>query len=200
MTTMSNRQTGDPAQAVGTGFRIEPLDPYRLAAILATGSDDSGNPPAYLLATEAGGTPLRCCLREAEPGERVALLGWRLDLPAGPYAEIGPVYVHADGCPGYQDPQRYPAGFARRVQVQRGYDSRGWMVEARLVQPDQAESSLAELLSRPGIAVVHSRNPLQGCYMFAARHGTGTGSPTHAGSGGEDQPNVAAGGGGDSVA
>ena len=154
-----------------TTIRVEPLDADRLAGLLAAGRDDQGQPIRVHTVTEAGGTPLRCCLREAVPGERVALLGWRLDLPAGPYQEVGPVYVHAGGCPGYGTPGEYPPGFAGRPQVQRAYSADGDLLDSRAVAPGEAEASLADWLSRPEVAVVHSRNPLHGCYMFAVRRG-----------------------------
>jgi hypothetical protein len=150
-------------------FRVEPLDPDRLAALLAAGRDDQGLPIRVHTVTEAGGTPLRCCLREAVPGERAALLGWRLDLPAGPYQEVGPVFVHADGCAGHRTPEQYPAGFAGRTQVQRAYGEDGTLLDSRMVEPGRAVDSLADYLTRPEVAVVHSRNPLHGCYMFAVR-------------------------------
>lgn len=152
-------------------FTVHPLDAGRLAGLLAAGRDDQGHPVRTHTVTEAGGTPLRCCLREAVPGEQVALLGWRLDLPAGPYQEVGPVFVHADGCAGYDAPARYPAGFAARPQVQRAYGADGSLLDSRAVGPGQAEASLADFLGRPEVAVVHSRNPLHGCYMFAVRRG-----------------------------
>ena len=150
-------------------FRVEALDQARLRTMLTAGADARGNPPEYHEVTEAGGTPLRCCLQEAEVGERVALLGWPLDLPDGPYAEVGPVFVHADGCAGYPEPERYPAGFVDQAQVQRAYDPQGRIPDARWVEPGAAEQSLAVFLARPEVAVVHSRNPMHGCYMFAVR-------------------------------
>lgn len=152
-----------------TRIRVEPLDAGRLAALLAGGRDDQGRPIRVHTVTEAGGTPLRCCLREAEPGERAALLGWRLDLPDGPYREVGPVFVHADGCPGYRTPHAYPAGFAGRPQVQRAYSAAGDLLDSRAVPPGEAEAALADWFARDEVAVVHSRNPLHGCYMFAVR-------------------------------
>jgi hypothetical protein len=55
--------------------------------------------------------------------------------------------------------------------VQRAYSADGSIVDSRLVGPGEAEASLADLLARDDVAVVHSRNPLHGCYMFAVRRG-----------------------------
>lgn len=169
MTSTVRSTSATTSSASSIRFRVEALDQARLRAMLTARADARGNPPEYHQVTEAGGTPLRCCLREAESGERVALLGWPLNLPDGPYAEVGPVFVHADGCAGYSEPERYPAGFVDRVQVQRAYDHQGRILDSRWVQPGAAEQSLAGFLARPEVAVVHSRNPMHGCYMFAVR-------------------------------
>jgi len=39
----------------------------------------------------ADGAPLRCCLRESTPGERIVLVSYRPPGGLGAYAEIGPV-------------------------------------------------------------------------------------------------------------
>src|SRR4051812_27265541 len=87
--------------------------------------DDAGQPPVSSIDDE-GGSPLRCCLRRATPGERVSLVSyaplrrWAADAGAdpGPYDEQGPVFIHADAC---TDPvgtsDAYPMGLhgPRRV-------------------------------------------------------------------------------------
>lgn len=47
---------------------------------------------------DESGAPLRCCLRDSRPGERVALVSVAPPGPRGAYAETGPVSTHADGC------------------------------------------------------------------------------------------------------
>src|SRR5690242_6925775 len=69
--------------------------------------DDAGRPPVRSVDDE-GGSPLRCCLRRAAPGERVALVSyaplrrWAADAGAdpGPYDEQGPVFIHSERCAG----------------------------------------------------------------------------------------------------
>jgi len=151
---------------MSTGFRVAALPADDLERIRARGVDDFGNVLEPETVTGAG-TPLRCCLREAEPGERVVLLAYRPATVAGPYAEVGPVFVHAQACPGYADEDRYPEGFRARNQLLRAYDARGRQVENVIVDGPVAERGIADLLGRPGVAYLHSRNVLAGCYMFA---------------------------------
>jgi hypothetical protein len=151
---------------MSTGFRVAALPADELGRIRARGVDDFGNPLEPTTVTGPG-TPLRCCLREAEPGERVVLIAYRPAAVGGPYAEVGPVFVHADACAGYADEDRYPEGFRSRQQLLRAYDARGWQVENVVVDGPAAERAITDLLGRPDVAYLHSRNVLAGCYMFA---------------------------------
>jgi Protein of unknown function (DUF1203) len=114
-----------------------------------------------------GGEPLRCCLRDAAPGDALLLFNHRPDLPASPYAEAGAVYAHARTCARAADPREYPADWRGRPQVLRAYDARGWIHDAtRTHDGTDPEGVIAELLAQPGVVQIHSRNIAWGCYMF----------------------------------
>ncbi len=157
-------------------FRIAALPADDLERLRAAGEDDFGNPVEPFTAA-SGGMPLRCCLRDAAPGEQVALIAYRPSRVPGPYAEVGPVFVHAQACPGYADGDRYPEGYRGRSQLLRAYDERGRQVENVVVDGSAAERAITDLLGRPGVAFLHSRNLLAGCYMFAV-HPAATGTAT----------------------
>jgi uncharacterized protein DUF1203 len=114
-----------------------------------------------------GGAPLRCCLRDSRPGERIALASVTPPGPQGAYAESGPVFLHADPCGGPDHPG-YPDEFRRRVQVFRAYSADGRIVGGRVVRPEDDQEAVAEeLLGEADVAYLHSRNLVHGCYMFA---------------------------------
>src|ERR1035441_9971023 len=75
-------------------FLIEALDPAYLDRIRAEGVDDFGNSVVSIVNESAKGTPLRCCLREADVGEKVALIAYQPAQVGGPYREVGPVFIH----------------------------------------------------------------------------------------------------------
>lgn len=151
---------------MSSSFTVTALPADELERVRRRGADDFGNPFVPTVVTEAGDTPLRCCLRDAEPGEKVALIAWRPSSLGGPYAEVGPVFVHAERCAGYVDTGRYPEGFRHRTQLLRAYDEQGRQVDNLLVESADADPVLAGLVARPDVAFVHSRNPMAGCYMF----------------------------------
>ena len=131
-----------------------------------TGTDDAGEPLRPFV-TDEPGAPLRCCLREAEAAERLVLIAYRPDDTVGAYREIGPVFLHADACDGFEPSAGYPGGFRRRQQVFRAYDAAGRIAYAVLVDGADAEAAIDTLLANPDITTIHSRNVLYGCYMFA---------------------------------
>ena len=152
---------------VTASFTISAIPPVYLDRIRAQGEDDFGNPIAAFTNRDEGGTPLRCCLREAAPGERVVLMAYRPAARGGTYAEVGPLFVHADRCTGYLDETAYPEGFRSRRQLFRAYDAEGLPTSSQIVEPDEVDAVIAELLARTEVDVIHSRNVLAGCYMFA---------------------------------
>jgi hypothetical protein len=138
-------------------LRFEPL-PAALAADPARVFDDA-----------ADGRPLRCCLRDSRPGERIALVSVTPDGPQGAYRETGPVFLHADECAGPVD-SGYPDDFRRRTQVFRAYDADGAIVGGELVQPGSGQEDVAaRLLADPDVAFLQARNVVHGCYMLTIR-------------------------------
>ena len=109
-----------------TTFTITPISQDVLSTVRRSGLDVSGHPVVRLSA--GGGEPLRCCLRNAQPGEACILFGYQPEIPgeASPYAEIGAVFAHADEC-ALADVDSYPADWLSKPQVLRAYDSRGWI-------------------------------------------------------------------------
>ena len=153
-------------------FTISALPASDLKRIRDLGFDDFGNPVEVTINQDAEGTPLRCCLREAAVGELVALIAWRPASQDGPYAEVGPVFVHAKECAGYLAKTAYPKHFRHRRQLFRAYGPTGRQVHNQIVEGRDAEAVIADLFDRADIDVIHSRNVLAGCYMFTIRRAT----------------------------
>jgi hypothetical protein len=150
---------------------FEPIPPAELQRIRAAGLDEAGNRLTVQVDT-GGGSPLRCCLRESAPGERVLLIVYTPPGTRGAYAERGPVFIHAEPCGGYLTPDRYPPALSHRQQVVRAYDRDGRIADGVLVNDgEHAMAVIGELLGRADVALVHLRNVGYGCYNFAVRRG-----------------------------
>ena len=168
MSTQPAEQTGTRPPAGGQ-FRFEPIPAATLDRIRAAGMDEAGNQLTVQAVTD-GGSPLRCCLRETVPGERVLLIAYTPPGGQGGYAERGPVFIHAEPCDGYRTPDRYPAALSHRQQVVRAYDRDGRIADGVLVEDgEHAMPVIRELLGRPEVTLVQLRNVGFGCYNFAVR-------------------------------
>lgn len=165
-----------------TGYEARPIGQTALKQLRET--DDAGHPCVPYSATE-GGDPLRCCLRGAEPGERIALVSyaplrrWAAENWAKPgaYDEQGPVFIHAEECEGpVAEREGYPFSRAGALRAVRRYSAEGRIVGGRLLEiPAEAEhgfdAAFAEAFADPEVALVHVRAVEYGCFHFEVRRG-----------------------------
>jgi Protein of unknown function (DUF1203) len=148
---------------------FEPIPAALLRQIRTAMTDEAGNLLTVQVNTD-GGSPLRCCLRETLPGEEVLLIAYTPPGTSGAYAERGPVFIHAEPCPGYVIRDQYPPALSHRQQVVRAYDRPGRIADGVLVADgEHALTVIRELLARPDVELVHLRNVGYGCYNFAVR-------------------------------
>ncbi len=147
-----------------SNYRIVPLtSEVAEAARQAAGAGASDH--ATMIADSATGYPCRHCLRWAEPGERVILFPFA-SVPRGrPYAETGPVFVHAEPCERYANTKTYPPAF-RMNRVLRVYDSSYDMIDAVVVNGEGAEAVIEKLLENPETEFIHVRSATRGCYTM----------------------------------
>jgi hypothetical protein len=125
----------------------------------------------HALRSEQGKAPCRVCLRISKEPEEFILLSYQPLPDTGPYAEIGPIFVHADGCQPYSKLDEFPADFAERPLVLRAYDHDGRIVDALVAEPGKAESSAVTLLSNPAVAEIHVRHVSYTCFDFKILRG-----------------------------
>ncbi|MER6119768.1 DUF1203 domain-containing protein [Streptomyces sp. NPDC001743] len=162
--------------------RYEPraIDPAALKELRET--DDAGRACVPYTATDAG-DPLRCCLRGNDVGERIALVSyaplrrWAAETWARPgaYDEQGPVFIHAEPCPGpAPDRTGYPFSRAGALRTVRRYNAEGHIVGGRLMEIPADEErgydeALSEAFADPEVALVHVRAVEYGCWHFEVR-------------------------------
>ena len=176
MTTIHAHVSGAPATET---FEVRGIDPDVLTRLRVT--DDAGHAPRLITDGE-GGSPLRCCLRVSEPGERVALVSyaplrqWASEARAdpGPYDEVGPVFIHPEPCDGPVGSE-YPEDFTGWSRMFRAYRADGSILLGRLASADEvgdraaAHLLLDEIFANPEVAVVHARAIEFGCFTFEIR-------------------------------
>lgn len=110
--------------------------------------------------------PCRLCLRISKSLEELILLSYQPSKDTGPYAEIGPIFIHAQECEPYAELQQFPKDFAARRLVLRAYGYDGCIADAEIVDSGGAPACAAQFLSDPAIEEVHVRHVSYTCYDF----------------------------------
>lgn len=153
-----------------TELRVTAIDPSRLEAVRAAGKDEHGN--EFRPYGALGWEPLRCCLRVAGEDERIALISYAAFTAQSPWAEVGPVYVHAVDCGGYSASSQLPAELRTGPRILRSYhadetldyDDIEYVAGGQDIEP-----ALRELLERPNVALVHVRAAKTQCFIYEVR-------------------------------
>jgi len=153
-------------------YDVRPISPEVVAELQTL--DDLGHAPTLVVDAE-GGSPLRCCLRAARPGERLLLVSyaplrrWAATRGAEPvaYDEVGPVFIHPTECDG-PTAGGWPDDLRGTPRVLRAYDDNGRTIGGTLIgDDDDPEAAVDELLDNERVALVHARAVIYGCFTFA---------------------------------
>lgn len=125
----------------------------------AGGPDANGQPPLQRVA-EGGANPCRHCLGLIADGEPKLVLSYRPFDAAQPYAETGPIFLHARACEAYRS-RRLPAWFAHlSPALIRGYGHDDWIRydTGAVVAGTELGDRCQQILADPEVAYVHIRS------------------------------------------
>jgi hypothetical protein len=148
-------------------LRFVPIPTAAVATLQAGAPDANGQTPELHIARETGG-PCRHCLRPIAAGERYLILGYRPFPEPQPYAEVGPIFLHAEACPGYESGDGLPPILEPEGQVIiRGYgdDNRIVYGSGQVVAIGAIRDAAATLLDDERIAYIHVRSASNNCYQ-----------------------------------
>jgi hypothetical protein len=133
---------------------------------LPAGEVDTGAPVTRRKLAESN-EPCRRCLRNAVPGDALALAAYDPFTVRSPYAGEGPVFVHADGCePFAPAPGKLSEQVAGRVLSVRAYDEEAMMTEAAVLPGERLSEHVAERFADDGVAFLHVHFAGPGCFAF----------------------------------
>ena len=143
--------------------------PTTLADAYRAGAPDANGQTPERRVSENGDEPCRHCLGKIAAGEAYLVLAYRPFPALQPYAETGPVFLHAAACPAY-DPD---AGLPPREQQGSGRILRGYGHDDRIVYGTGAvvdncdiEAKAAAILERRDVAYVHMRSAANNCFTL----------------------------------
>ena len=124
--------------------------------------------PVTVRKTAGDREPCRRCLRDAAPGDRLALTAYDPFLVRSPYAGDGPVFVHADGCEPFASAagRRVRAGLAGASCRCAPTTRDAMLTDATVLEGEQFRERAEALLADPEVEFLHVHFAGPGCFAF----------------------------------
>jgi hypothetical protein len=145
-------------------FKALPTEPVR--ALQRGGPDAYGHTPELKI-SDGDGMPCRHCLKNIAAGQGYLVLAYRPFPKPQPYAETGPIFLHAEECERATEDEALPEILESPDYIVRGYDRDDRIVYGSGgVIPTGVIAERAEmLLERSDIAYAHVRSARNNCYQ-----------------------------------
>jgi hypothetical protein len=147
-------------------FTALPTDNVR--ALQRGGPDAYGFTPERKI-SDGDGVPCRHCLRNVRAGESYLILAYRPFSELQPYAETGPIFLHAEPCQRAEESDVLPELFRPTPDyILRGYghDDRIVYGTGAVIPTSEVAARAEELFQRGDVAYVHMRSARNNCYQL----------------------------------
>lgn len=111
--------------------------------------------------------PCRHCLDEARRNSDVLLISYKPLESETPYAGRGPIFLCAETCRAYCEPNAVPEIVGTRRINLRAYDSSGKMLyrHSRLAEGSEVQLHIEDILADEAVREIHAHTALHGCYL-----------------------------------
>lgn len=152
-------------------IRFTPIPTETVRAYQAGGPDANGQVPERHI-SDGQGTPCRHCLQMVPKDAGLLILAHRPFPGPQPYAEIGPIFLCADGCRAGGG-AGLPEILTAPDYIVRGYgpDDRIVYGTGGVIATAEIPARAAALLADPAIAYVHVRSARNNCYQVRIDRG-----------------------------
>ncbi len=148
-------------------MRVVALD-TSLVRRLQNGGLDANGQAAERHISNGDMMPCRHCLTDIRAGEPYLILALRPFPSPQPYAEQGPIFLHAEGCERHPDSPHLPEMFLQRAAfLIRGYgnDDRIVYGTGMIVAPAAMADAAATMLADERVSYIHVRSASNNCYQ-----------------------------------
>ncbi len=151
---------------------FEPYDAAAVALWRGGGADDNGQAPERGV-SDGRGNPCRLYLRDIEAAAPMLILAACPFRGLHPYAETGPIFLHAGPCPPWDGEGAPPILATSEDYLLRGHgvDERIVYGTGGIVPAGEVADRCAALLDWKGIAFVDVRSARNNCFLARVRRG-----------------------------
>jgi uncharacterized protein DUF1203 len=145
-------------------FKALPTDDVR--ALQRGGADAYGHKPERQI-SDGDGVPCRHCLKNVAAGDAYLILAYRPFPDLQPYAETGPIFLHAEECERAAEVEALPDMLESSDYIVRGYgkDDRIVYGSGGVIPTSNIPARAEALFERDDIAYVHVRSARNNCYQ-----------------------------------
>ena len=145
-------------------FKALPTEDVR--ALQRGGPDAYGQTPERKV-SDGDGVPCRHCLRNVAEGDGYLILAYRPFPELQPYAETGPIFLHAQECERAVETEALPDMLESSDYIVRGYgvDDRIVYGSGGVIPTHDIAARAETLFERDDIAYVHVRSARNNCYQ-----------------------------------
>lgn len=145
------------------------LDTKIVRSLQNGGLDANGQAPEITV-SDGAGNPCRHCLENIDEGEEILILAYRPFAAVQPYAELGPIFLHAKECAAYMrstDEEKPTVLKTSSDYLLRGYDENERIVYGTgCITPNEEITSKAEaLFDNEKVKFIHVRSASNNCYQ-----------------------------------
>ncbi len=113
---------------------------------------------------ESPGYPDRIEMREGKIGETMLLLNFESQPANTPYRATHAIFVREGAETTYDEINAIPEVMARRILSVRGFDQKGMILDADVVDGHSLAPLISRLFENTAIEYLHIHNAKQGCY------------------------------------
>lgn len=142
--------------------------PTETALAYQTGERDANGQAPERQVSDGGGNPCRHCLTDIAKGEPFLVLAYSPFPALQPYAEVGPIFLHAEPCDRYDETAGAPPMFLERAQfLLRGYNKDNRIVygSGQVIASADLSNVAAQLLQQPDVTYAHVRSASYNCFQ-----------------------------------
>ena len=154
-------------------LKFLPIPTETVRAYQSGSLDPNGQAPERDI-SDGDGKPCRHCLQNIAAGEPYLILAHRPFPSPQPYAEQGPIFLHAEACEAYSAPAEIPALLLQsETMIIRGYgdDNRIKYGTGQVVETTCLVDEAAALLEQEDVVYLHVRSAKNNCFQCRIERG-----------------------------